>query len=197
MNKNEPSSGMSFENLKNIEAELFAKRRKARAREEVRKPEEAKSSRDTWRLNQEVLDAKKENAALKYELDAVRLVLTEQNVLTASALSALKELKEDLGLFKARLCDREADLADLAPEISRLHSEINMEKRRNEELLEKLAREETLQENLEKARKRLAQEVSVKEEPGEASAADLQAGFFTITRRLREERTRRYSNRPH
>jgi len=195
MNKNEPSSGMTFENLKNIEAELFAKRRKARPPAEVRRPEEPKSSRDTWRLNQEVLDAKKENAALKQELDAVRLVLTEQNVLTASALSALKELKEDINLLKARLCDREADLADLAPEISRLHSEINMEKRRNEELLEKLEREETLQENLEKARERLAREVSVKQEPGQTSAADLQSGFFSITRRLREERTRRFSNK--
>ncbi|OGS06760.1 MAG: hypothetical protein A3J70_00165 [Elusimicrobia bacterium RIFCSPHIGHO2_02_FULL_61_10] len=195
MNKNEPSSGMTFENLKNIEAELFAKRRKARPPAEVRRPEEPKSSRDTWRLNQEVLDAKKENAALKQELDAVRLVLTEQNVLTASALSALKELKEDINLLKARLCDREADLADLAPEISRLHSEINMEKRRNEELLEKLEREETLQENLEKARERLAREARVKEETGQTSAADLQTGFFSITRRLREERTRRFSNK--
>ena len=195
MNKNEHSSGMTFENLKNIEAELFAKRRNANAREEGRKPEEGKSSRDTWRLNQEVLDAKKENAALKQELDAVRLVLTEQNVLTASALSALKELKEDINLLKARLCDREADLADLAPEISRLHSEINMEKRRNEELLEKLEREETLQENLEKARERLAREARVKEETGQTSAADLQTGFFSITRRLREERTRRFSNK--
>ncbi|OGS06185.1 MAG: hypothetical protein A3I76_01100 [Elusimicrobia bacterium RIFCSPLOWO2_02_FULL_61_11] len=195
MNKNEPSSGMTFENLKNIEAELFAKRRKARPPAEVRRPEEPKSSRDTWRLNQEVLDAKKENAALKQELDAVRLVLTEQNVLTASALSALKELKEDITLLKARLCDREADLADLAPEISRLHSEINMEKRRNEELLEKLEREETLQENLEKARERLAREARVKEETGQTSAADLQTGFFSITRRLREERTRRFSNK--
>jgi len=195
MNKNEPSSGMTFENLKNIEAELFAKRRKARPPAEVRRPEEPKSSRDTWRLNQEVLDAKKENAALKQELDAVRLVLTEQNVLTASALSALKELKEDINLLKARLCDREADLADLAPEISRLHSEINMEKRRNEELLEKLEREETLQENLEKARERLAREARVKEEPGQTSAADLQSGFFSVTRRLREERTRRFSNK--
>jgi len=182
MNKNEPSSGMTFENLKNIEAELFAKRRKARPPAEVRRPEEPKSSRDTWRLNQEVLDAKKENAALKQELDAVRLVLTEQNVLTASALSALKELKEDINLLKARLCDREADLADLAPEISRLHSEINMEKRRNEELLEK-------------ARERLAREARVKEETGQTSAADLQTGFFSITRRLREERTRRFSNK--
>jgi len=197
MNKNEHSSGMTFENLKNIEAELFAKRRNANAREEGRKPEEGKSSRDTWRLNQEVLDAKKENAALKDELDAVRLVLTEQNVLTASALSALKELKEDLGLLKARLCDREADLADLGPEISRLHSEINMEKRRNAELREKLAREEALRADFEKTPPPPAPEGKVKEPAGEASAADLQAGFFSITRRLREERPRRFLNKYH
>lgn len=195
MNKNDPSSGMTFENLKNIEAELFARRRKDKALDAGRKPEASGNSRDTWRLNQEILDAKKENAALKDELDAVRLVLTEQNVLTASALSALKEMKEDLHGLKALLSDREADLADLAPEICRLNSEINLEKRRNEELLEKLTREETLQENLEKARKRLAQEASVKEEAGEASAAKLQAGFFSITRRLREERPRRFSSR--
>lgn len=196
MNKNE-LSGMTFENLRNIEAELFAKRRKDRVPEEDRKPEEARNGRDTWRLNQEILHAKKENSALKDELDAVRLVLTEQNVLTASALSALKEMKEDLSLLKARLSDREADLADLGPEIGRLLSALNMEKRRNEELLEKLEREETLQVNLEKARERLAREARVKEEPGEASAADLQAGFFSVTRRLREERPRRFPNKYH
>lgn len=195
MNKNDPSSGMTFENLKNIEAELFAKRRKGKTSEEGRKPGGSGNSRDTWRLNQEILDAKKENAALKDELDAVRLVLTEQNVLTASALSALKEMKEDLHSLKALLSDREADLADLGPEICRLNSEINTEKKRNEELREKLEREETLQKNLEKARQQLAQEASVKEVPGEASAAKLQAGFFSVTRRLREERPRRFSNR--
>lgn len=195
MNKNDPSQGMTFENLKNIEAELFAKRRKGKAPEEGRKPEEARNSRDTWRLNQEILDAKKENSALKDELDAARLVLTEQNVLAVSAISALKELKEELNSLKAVLSCREADLADLGPEISRLNSEINAEKKRNEELREKLEREETLQENLEKARERLTREARVNEGPGEASASELQAGFFSVTRRLREERPRRFPSR--
>lgn len=195
MNKNDPSSGMTFENLKNIEAELFTKRHKGKTLDEDRKPEESRNSRDTWRLNQEILDAKKENAALKDEVDAVRLVLTEQNVLTVSSISALKELKEDFSRLKAILSDREADLADLSPEISRLNSEINMEKRRNAELREKLAREEALREDLEKARKRQTPEETAGEQAGETSAANLQAGFFSITRRLREEKPRRFSNR--
>lgn len=197
MNKNDPSGGMTFENLKNIEAELFALKRKGRVSDEGRKPEEPGNSRDTWRLNREILDAKKENAALKDELDAVRLVLTEQNVLTVSALSTLQELKEELSRVKEVLRGREADLADLGPEICRLNSEVNAEKRRNEELREKLEREETLQKNLEKARQRLAQGAGAEEEPAEASAAKLQAGFFSITRGLREEKRRSFSNRYH
>lgn len=195
MNKNYPSSGMTFENLKNIEAELFAKRREDKILDEGRKPEESRNSRDTWRLNQEILDAKKENSALKDELDAARLVLTEQNVLAVSAISALKELKEDLNSLKAVLNGREADLADLSPEISRLNSEINMEKRRNAELRKKLAREEALREDLEKGPRRQAPEKNSGEQAGEAAAANLQAGFLSITRRLREEKPRRFSNR--
>lgn len=195
MTNKEPSPGMTFENLKNIEAELFKRRNNAMALGESRKPEEAKTGRDNWRLNQEILDAKKENAALKYELDAVRLLLTEQNVLTLSSISALRELKEDFNRLKAILNDREADLADLSPEISRLHSELNMEKRRNAELREKLAREEALRADLEKNPPPRAPEGNAREEAGEASAANLQAGFFSITRRLREEKPRRFSNR--
>ena len=97
-----------------------------------------------------LLAAKKECADLKRELDAVRLLLTEQSVMIASSGSAVKELKEELDRLKDLLKERESDLAVLNSELGRLNSELSMEKRYSAELKEKLAHEAALRKEMEK-----------------------------------------------
>lgn len=190
MTDRDPGSHLTFENLKKIEAKLFKGDRGARAAGAGR-PEDAGAGRDTWRLNQEVLDAKKECASLKYELDAVRLLLTEQNVFTVSSISALNELKKDFNALRRLFDESEAELAGLSPEISRLNSELSMEKRRSFEIGKNLQREAALREDLEK----LLPEAARNGEPAaqaQGREPDLRDKFTALSRFRREERPRRY-----
>ncbi len=193
MTNGTPSSGMTFENIRNIEAELFARNRKSKAPAEKRKTEETSTGRDTWRLNQEVLDAKKESAALKHELEQARVQLTEQDVLTASSLSALKELNEDFNRQKTLLNESESSLYELRSEIRRLNSQLSLKKRNAMELGGDLAREAALRKEaetlLQESRER---EADLRRQAG-LSAVELKAKFFAVSRLLREEKPRRFA----
>lgn len=179
---NENSSNSSFENLKSLEAELFKVKRGVKAAPAPRKPETPAPSQDTWKLNQEVLDARREITALREELNAAKVVITEQNVLTATSRSALKELQRDLDLASAKLGERQAGFSEMNAELSRLSSEALIEKRRGAELREKLAHEAALREDLEGLldeaarreealqRKLQALEAELKARPGAAPA---------------------------
>lgn len=145
---NENSAGASFENLKSLEAELFKVKRGGKSAPAPRRPESPAPSQDTWKLNQEVLDARREIAALREELNAARVVITEQNVLTASSRSALKELQQDLDLAAAKLGERQSGLSEMSEELSRLSSEALIEKRRSAEFKKKLEQEAALREEL-------------------------------------------------
>lgn len=145
MNNNDQLPKMTFENLKKIEADVFS----SRSRAEKIKTGGDEQVRDTWRLNQEVLDARREAAALKEELNAARTLITEQNVLAVSSRSALREMQQDLDLAKTETGQKEYGLADLNSEISRLRSVINLEKIRNADLRGKLAQEAGLRRDLE------------------------------------------------
>lgn len=143
------TSGASFENLKSLEAELFRVKRGAKAVPAPRGAENPAPSRDTWKLNQEVLDARRETAALRQELNAALAVITEQNVLTASSRSALKELQRDLDLAAAKLGERQCGFSEMSAALGRLGSEALIEKRRSAALRENLAQEAALREELE------------------------------------------------
>lgn len=105
---------------------------------------------EAGRLRQAAQDAGADCAAAMGELAADRIKLTEQDVLTRSSLSALKEMKEDMGRLKAMLSDREADLSGLKAEMGRLGAEAKEEKLRSAEFKEKLAAELALKEDMEK-----------------------------------------------
>ena len=90
MNNNDQLPKMTFENLKKIEADVFS----GRSRAEKHKSGGDGQVRDTWRLNQEVLDARREAAALKEELNAARTLIAEQNVFAVSSRSALREMQQ-------------------------------------------------------------------------------------------------------
>jgi len=109
----------------------------------------AAGSAEAGKWKQELLVAKAGYTQIKGELEAAEVLRTEQNVLTRSSISALKELKEDLGRMKAMLSDREADIAGLNAEIGRLSAETREEKIRNAELKERLARELPFKEEME------------------------------------------------
>ena len=171
MNNNDQLPKMTFENLKKIEADVFS----GRSRAEKHKSGGDGQVRDTWRLNQEVLDARREAAALKDELNAARTLIAEQNVFAVSSRSALREMQQELDLAKTETGRKEYGLADLNSEISRLRSAINLEKMRNADLRGKLAQEAGLRRDLEellreseKAEEALQQEI-------EALGRDLKA----------------------
>ncbi len=193
MTNKEPLAGMTFENLKNIEAELFAKKNKNKAAKEGGKPEDAGNDRAAWKLNQEVLDAKKESAALRNELEQARTRLTEQDVLTASSLSALKELNEDFNRQKALLDEKEASQYELRSEIRRLNSQLNLKKRNEIELGGNLAREAALRKEAETLLLESRQkEAELRRQIG-LSAVELKAKFFAVSHLLREEKPRRFA----
>jgi len=118
----------SFRALRNIEAELFE-----RAPGRTAEPQPP-AGRDSWQLNREVLDLHRKCADLKDELEAARTLLTEQNVLAASSLSALREVGRDLELARADLRKREE-------EKRALRTELELEQSRSESLRGQLARE--------------------------------------------------------
>lgn len=118
----------SFSALRNIEAELF-ERAPGRTAER-----QAPAGRDSWQLNREVLDLHRKCAELKEELEAARTLLTEQNVLAASSLSALREVGRDLE--RAR-----EDLRKQEEEKRGLRTELELEQSRRESLRGQLARE--------------------------------------------------------
>lgn len=199
----DPLSSRTFENLKNIEEELF-KIGQTRKKAGAWKPADAGSGgQNAWKLNQEVLDAKKECAALKDEIDALRLLLTEQNILTISTGSALKELGKDFDRAKKELsgseahqhhlrgiqCESEARQADLSEEISLLNSEIEAQKRQNIELRKKLAREASLREELERRLPGSGREETPERRAGLSALNDK---FNALARFQREERPRRF-----
>lgn len=144
---NENSAGGSFENLMSLETELFKVKRGGKSFPAPHKPENP--SQDTWKLNREVLDARREIASLREELNAARVIITKQNVLTTSSRSALKELQQDLDLAAAKLSERQAGFSEMSAELSRLGLEVLIEKRRGSELSGKLAHEAALREELE------------------------------------------------
>ncbi|PKM97838.1 MAG: hypothetical protein CVU79_06385 [Elusimicrobia bacterium HGW-Elusimicrobia-3] len=125
----------SFRALRNIEAELFE-----RAPGRTAEPQPP-AGRDSWQLNREVLDLHRKCADLKDELEAARTLLTEQNVLAASSLSALREVGRDLE--RAR-----ADLQKKEEEKSALRTELEQEKARRENIREQLARESAHREEI-------------------------------------------------
>ena len=124
----------SFSALRNIEAELFE-------RAPARAPAPQQAGRDSWQLNREVLDLRRKCDDLKEELEAARTLLTEQNVLAASSLSALREVGRDLERAREEL--RKKDEEQLA-----LRRELEQEKSRRESLREHLARENAYREEI-------------------------------------------------
>gem|GEM_PF-2214007 len=177
MDDNDPLLDKTLVNLKNIEAELFDRKRPARAAGGLRKAEAVEKGLDSWRLNQEVLEVKKECSALKYELDAARVLLTEQNVFTATSGSAMNALRDDRERLKKvlregeaercrlknQLNDAEAELACLRSETARLKAEADLEKMRSAELRRKLEREASVRKELEAMFARGAKEPAVPE----------------------------------
>jgi len=125
----------SFRALRNIEAELFE-----RAPGRTAEPQPP-AGRDSWQLNREVLDLHRKCADLKDELEAARTLLTEQNVLAASSLSALREVGRDLERAREELRKQEEE--KLA-----LRRELEQEKNRRESLREQLARENAHREEI-------------------------------------------------
>ena len=199
----DPLSSKTFENLKNIEEELFKIGHKRKNAGTWNPADAGSGDLNTWKLNQEVLDAKKERAALKDEIDALRLLLTEQNILTISSGSALKELGKDFDRLKKVLGGSEADLyhlkklqgeseaaqADLRAEISILNSEIGAQKRQNIELREKLAREASLREEAERRLPGPGREDAPERKPGSSALNDK---LNALARSQREERPSRF-----
>jgi hypothetical protein len=103
------------------------------------------------RLRSELAGAEIEMEALKQEVDSLRLVLSEQNVLTSTALSSLKELKQDLEDQKAAGQGMNAAMMEAGMDNERLHSELLLEKHRSSELMKQLAKETALRSRLENA----------------------------------------------
>jgi len=136
----------TFENLKAIEAGLFGAERAGGA---ARAPAGEERARDTWRLNQEVLDARRECAALKEELKAARIMITEQNVLATTSRSALREMFRDAEDMKSEAARRQHEISGLRSEIDRLKSEVTVEKLRNADLGKKLEQEAVLRADME------------------------------------------------
>lgn len=137
----------NFEELARLEDELFGRSRGL----DTPYPNSAGtpvSGSNSWNLNKELLDVKRENTALKMELDALRTLLTEQNVLTASSVSALKELKGDMDRLNDALKSKEAALKDQTLSAGPLKAEIEREKGRLAEITERLSQEASLRERL-------------------------------------------------
>lgn len=101
------------------------------------------------RLRGELAAAVGELGGLKQEVDSLRLVLSEQNVLTSSALSSLKEMKQELEESKAASQGLEEALRETDMEVERLQAELMIEKRRAADLAKLLARETSLRSKLE------------------------------------------------
>ncbi|HAN04506.1 MAG TPA: hypothetical protein DCW72_00485 [Elusimicrobia bacterium] len=135
MNNAQNPSDDSFRALRNIEAELFE-----RAPGSTAEPRPA-AGRDSWQLNREVLDLHRKCADLKDELEAARTLLTEQNVLAASSLSALREVGRDLERAREDLRKQEEEKLEL-------RRELEQEKNRRESLREQLARENAHREEI-------------------------------------------------
>jgi len=149
MKNNDHLADEPLENLKSIEAELFGMRRSGNSG--PRKSCEGEPGSDPWKLNREVLDAKRECSLLKGELRAAAILLDEQNVLAATSRSALKELQKDLALMITMFKEKEADVSELSSELGRLKAEIGIGKKHHSELKEKLASEAVRREDLENA----------------------------------------------
>ena len=99
---------------------------------------------NTGRMRQGLSDAISECAVLRGDLEAATVKLTEQDVLTRSSMSALKELKRDYNNLKTISDDRESELAGLRAETDRLREE----KRGTAGLNTKLNRELELKEEM-------------------------------------------------
>lgn len=121
--------------LRNIEEELFERAPGKTA------SQEAPTVRDNWNLNREVLDLRRESADLRDDLQAARTLLAEQNVLTASSLSALREVGRDIE--RAR-----ADLAKMEENERALRAELQQEKIRLEDMRERLVSESAHREEM-------------------------------------------------
>lgn len=191
MTDNEHPVSRTLQNLKDLEAELFHAGHKNKTPVNIRKPEEGERDRAAWTPGQQISDLKRERSALKDEVDAVRLLLTEQNMITTSSISALKELKEDLNHLTKLLNGSEAELSELRSEIGRLNSEADMEKRHNLHLREILERETALREDMEK----LLRDPARKEETSQPKTGTpgLKEKLSELSRFRREDKPRRFS----
>jgi len=143
---NEPKT---FENLKAIEADLFGAERGGQTHGEAPKTGGDEQLRNSWKLNQEVLDAKRISAALKEELKTAQIFITEQNVLATSSRSALKEMRKDVELAKTAADQKDYEIADLNSQVDRLKSELAMERKRNGDLREKLGQDAAIRQDME------------------------------------------------
>lgn len=147
MNDNKHTEHRTFDNLKAIESGLFNSERGGG--DETAKRGHDGLVRDTWRLNQEVLDARREASALKGELNAAKNLVTEQNVLAATSRSALREIRKEVEDMRIEADRREYEITELGSEIGRLKSEICVEKKRNSDLRKKLEQEAAIRQDLE------------------------------------------------
>lgn len=103
------------------------------------------------RLRGELAAAETARDGLQQEVASLRLVLSEQNVLTSSALSSLKEAKQDMEELKAAGQGLEEALRETGMEAERLQAELMVERRRAADLAKLLARETALRARLEHA----------------------------------------------
>jgi chromosome segregation ATPase len=191
MTDNEHPISRTLQNLKDLEAELFHAGHKNKVPKYIPKPDESERDRTAWTPNQQISDLKRERSALKDEVDAVRILLTEQNVITTSSISALKELKEDLDHLAKLLRDSEAELSSLRSEISRVNAEADMEKRHSMQLREILERETALREDMEKLLRDPAQKEEIIQP--KTITPGLKEKLSELSRFRRENKPRRFS----
>lgn len=140
----------SFASLRRIEEELFGneqfpsahpKAMPARmAAQSPRRKTDPVHIDDTWRMSREILEAKREIAALQSENDTLRQIITEQNVMSTSSVSALRELRQDYDQIKKETHHRELRLESQAAEIAQLKAEVETERAHCLELSEKAGR---------------------------------------------------------
>lgn len=146
--KNNNGDNSGFETLRRIEEELFGDKGASRAgaapapkAAPAPAPRPAPALDDSWRLSREILEAKREIAALKNDNDSLRLVIMEQNVLSTSSVSALRELRQDYDQMRKEMHELEQRAAAREDEIGRLRAELEAERARSLELAEKAGRQ--------------------------------------------------------